>query len=136
MYQVLFLGCGDVMKTLEVSTTKHLKNVHIHLNDKNSLVLARNILILKVISDEDFDTAKDDDIAFLWDLWYNLEWPESTEKRFMKAVRELLDGKLPENVVIPNRSHLELLMKVWCGWVSLFSKTHCKRFIESIQKER
>ena len=136
MYQVLFLGCGDVMKTLEVSTTKHLKNVHIHLNDKNSLVLARNILILKVISDEDFDTAKDDDIAFLWDLWYNLEWPESTEKRFMKAVRELLDGKLPENVVIPNRSHLELLVKVWCGWISLFSKTHCKRFIESIQKER
>ena len=136
MYQVLFLGCGDVMKTLEVSTTKHLKNVHIHLNDKNSLVLARNILILKVISDEDFDTAKDDDIAFLWDLWYNLEWPESTEKRFTKAVRELLDGKLPENVVIPNRSHLELLMKVWCGWVSLFSKTHCKCFIESIQKER
>ena len=94
MYQVLFLGCGDVMKTLEVSTTKHLKNVHIHLNDKNSLVLARNILILKVISDEDFDTAKDDDIAFLWDLWYNLEWPESTEKRFMKAVKRTVGWKI------------------------------------------
>ena len=124
------------MNTLEASTTSHLKHLHIHLNDNNPLVLARNILILKVISDEKFDPDNTDDLASLWDLWYNLEWPESTEKRFTKAVRELLDGKLPENVVIPNRSHLELLVKVWCGWISLFSKTHCKRFIESIQKER
>ena len=82
------------MNTLEASTTNHLKNLHIHLNDKNSVVLARNILILKVISDEDFDTAKDDDIAFLWDLWYNLEWPESTEKRFMKAVKRTVGWKI------------------------------------------
>ena len=124
------------MNTLEASTTNHLKNLYIHLNDKNSAVLARNILILKVISDEDFDTAKDDDIAFLWDLWYNLEWPESTEKRFTQTIKKLLAGALPGNVSIPNSSHLEHLMDVWSSWLSVNSKTHCKSFIGSIQKER
>ena len=40
----LFLGCGELMKTLEVSTTEHLKRLHIHLNDNDPLVLAHNIL--------------------------------------------------------------------------------------------
>ena len=136
MYQVLFLGCGDVMKTLEVSTTKHLKNVHIHLNDKNSLVLARNILILKVIFDEDFDPDNKDDLTFLWDLWYNLDWPDSTERRFTQAINGLLGGILPKNVSVPYGSHLKVLMEVWRGWLSLSLKTHCKSFIENVHKER
>ena len=82
------------MNTLEASTTSHLKHLHIHLNDNNPLVLARNILILKVISDEKFDPDNTDDLASLWDLWYNLEWPESTEKRFMKAVKRTVGWKI------------------------------------------
>ena len=136
MYQVLFLGCGDLMKTLETATTKHLKNVHIHLNDKNSLVLARNILILKVIFDEDFDPDNKDDLTFLWDLWYNLDWPDSTERRFTQAINGLLGGILPKNVSVPYGSHLKVLMEVWRGWLSLSLKTHCKSFIENVHKER
>ncbi len=125
------------MGTLEASTTEHLKNLHIHLNDMEPSVLARNILILKVLSEAKFDLNNQKDLSFLWDVWYNTEWPESTKIRFQDVVKDLLDGFLPENVSVPNGSHLEKLMSVWRWWSSsLSSQFQSKSFIENILKER
>ena len=50
----------------------------------NPSVVACNITILKIISASNFNPDGDDDkdMAFLWDLWYNTEWPDETKQRF------------------------------------------------------
>jgi hypothetical protein len=85
---------------------KNLNSIHLHLNDLNPSIVARNILILKIISAPDFDTNNKEDIAFLWDLWYNAEWPISTRDRFKLVLKKLLDNELPDNVVIHKSNYL------------------------------
>lgn len=95
----------------------------IHLNEINPSVVARNILILQIISDKDFDIDGEEDIAFLWDLWYNAEWPESSRKKFRVALKNLLDGVLPENVTVSlSNSSSQSLNEVWNAWYSTSSK--------------
>ena len=136
-FQVLFLGCGDLMNTLQSTLYEHTRNLHIHLNDKNHSVLARNLLMLTVIS-HGFTPEKEEDLAFLWDVWYNLEWPETTLKRFQEVLKNLLNGELPQNVLIPNSSHLESLKKVWTLWSVVASKRPCqsKSLMENVRSER
>ncbi len=100
--------------------------------------MARNLLILKIISANEFDPEKGEDMAFLWDLWYNSEWPEITLKRFQKVLMELLDGVLPDNIFVPKSSQLDSLMEVWTAWNSISLKSHSesKGFINEISKER
>ena len=69
-----------------------------HLNDINPSVVARNILMLQIISAQDFDTDNEEDIAFMWDLWYNAQWPESSRRRFKIALKKLMDGMLPKRI--------------------------------------
>jgi hypothetical protein len=100
--------------------------------------MARNLLILKVISARDFDTENKEDISFLWDIWYNVGWPESTHKRFKLVLKELLNNSLPENAAIPKSSDLQSLKTVWSAWNSLSSKTKSESefFLKKILKER
>jgi hypothetical protein len=100
--------------------------------------VARNILILKIISAESFDVKNEEDISFLWDLWYNAEWPESTLKRFKSVLKELLENNLPVNVSIPKSSYLSALRNVWFTWSAISSKTKSESnlFMKKIQKER
>ena len=117
---------------------KNTANLDIHLNDVNPSVVARNILILKIISADGFDIQNEEDRSFLWDLWYNAEWPESTRKRFESFLKELLDNNLPDNVVIPKSSYLRTLKTVWSTWISITakSKSESDLFMKKIQKER
>ncbi len=126
------------MGLLQTSTNEHIKNLHIHLNSNIPSILARNILILKVISEEDFNPNNERDIAFLWDVWYNLEWGEGTKKRFLETVKFLLDGQTPENVLIPKSCQLECLRDTWNGWCSVLSNTRndTRSLVTRIQKER
>jgi hypothetical protein len=97
--------------------------MQIHLNDLNPSVVARNITILKIILASDFNPEDDEDFAFLWDVWYNLEWPEFTRKRFQGILKDLLNGVFPENVSVPKTSQSEILKKVWSTWLSVLSQT-------------
>jgi hypothetical protein len=103
--------------------------MQIHLNDLNPSVVARNIIILKIISAPDFNPEDDEDFAFLWDVWYNLEWPEVTRKRFQGILKDLLNGVFPENVSVPKTSQSEILKKVWSAWLSVSSKTEFEAII-------
>jgi hypothetical protein len=49
-------------------------------------------------------------------VWYNTDWAEITQKRFLSVLNDLLNGKLPENVHIPDSNHLQKLKKVWSSW--------------------
>jgi hypothetical protein len=137
--QVLFLGSGDLRNALKTAgNRKNIANLDIHLNDLNPSVVARNILILKIISADGFDIQNEEDRSFLWDLWYNAEWPESTRKRFESFLNELLDNNLPDNIVIPKNSSLVTLKTVWSAWISIISKSKLESdlFMKKIQNER
>ena len=117
---------------------KNIANLDIHLNDSNPSVVARNILILKIISADGFDIQNEEDISFLWDIWYNAEWPEATRKRFESVIKELLDNNLPDNIVIPKSSYLRTLKTVWSKWITITSKSKSESdlFTKKILKER
>ena len=121
------------------STTENNQELHIHLNDDDSSVLARNIIMLKITSADDFNPDNEDDCAFLWDVWYNAEWSENTKTRFQSALNDLLaSDNLPGNVTVPQQSHLQSLKEVWTVWSEVCSKTlnQSKQLVKKIQKER
>jgi hypothetical protein len=120
--KVLFLGCVDLRNTFQATTSKNPLNLEIHLNDVHPSVLARHIIILKIVSASDFNPDNDEDFGFLWDVWYNIDWTEKTRKRFLSVVKQLMNEKLPDNVSIPNKSHLEKLKSLWSNWHSVSSK--------------
>ena len=108
-----------------------------HLNDINPSVVARNILMLQIISAQDFDTDNEEDIAFMWDLWYNAQWPESSRRKFKIALKKLMDGMLPKSINI-NGSSSESLQKVWNAWYTICSQTESQSHLlmKKIDNER
>ena len=123
-----------------MATTNAIPNLHIYLNDLDPMIVARNIVLLKIISAPDFSSDNEGDLAFLWDVWYNAEWPQSTKLRFQKVLKELLtaDTPLPENVHIPQSTHLDSLKEVWKVWSSICSKTpnQAKQLTKKAKKDR
>ncbi|EFX62616.1 hypothetical protein DAPPUDRAFT_120058 [Daphnia pulex] len=71
---------------------------------------------------QDFDPNKEEDFSFLWDVWYNTDWPETTRKRFLVVLNDLLDEKLPENVTVPDPNHYKCLKKIWKVWYTISSR--------------
>ena len=116
---MLFLGCGDLRSPLTTAIgASH--DQYLHINDINLLIIARNILILKITSNPDFDPSKEADMDYVWHLWYDATWPESTLKRFMQDVKDLLNQPLPHNIFIPESSiYLKRLRAVWTEWISI-----------------
>ena len=141
-FQILFLGCGDLRNPLQAtSLTKesHFKILDIHLNDLNASVMARNIVMLKILSASDFNPYDQEDLSFLWDVWYNAEWPEITRKRFKEALKQLLDGSMPENVVMTNFNQFQILREVWTSWYSSIATndhSELELFMKKIRNER
>ena len=132
------LRCGDLRNTFQATATKDPHNVEIHLNDRHSSVLARNVIILKIISAHDFNPDNTEDFGFLWDVWYNLDWPEETRKRFVSVVKELIDEIFPENVAIPNKDHLKKFKSLWSNWLSGSSRNQndSQSFLRNIIEQR
>lgn len=95
--------------------------------------------MLKIVSSLDFNPDNQEDIAFLWDLWYNSEWPETTRRRCKVILEDLLlNDALPENLAIPNDKHLQSLKTVWGTWISFLSKDdlESRMLIQKMNKER
>jgi hypothetical protein len=138
--KVLLLGCGDLRNTFQATTSKNPQNLEIHLNDLSPSVsvLARNVIILKIVAAHDFNLENDEDFGFLWDVWYNVDWPEETRKRFLSIVKELTNEKLPDNVIIPNSCHLEKLKSLWSNWhfVSSQNKTDSESLLRKVWGQR
>lgn len=107
---------------LETLNTRGIEKFQFHLNDHHPLILARNIALLKIISSSDFCPEKQEDFNLIWDIWYNIEWPENTRKRFVKVLINLLDGNLPDNVIVPENG-FSTLKEIWNSWFSTCCKT-------------
>ena len=104
----------------------------VHLKYSCPLTFARNVLIVKVISTDDFNVNEVDDLSYLWDLWYNVVWPKSTLDRFVMDVKELLDRGLPNNWFFIKSDQLDELKDVWKGWLLSLDK----KLIDSSQIEK
>ena len=115
---MLFLGCGDPTSSLTtVAACNPDLKLNIHINDISLPIIARNILILKIVFDEKFDANNPGDLNYLWDVWYNATWSEETLHRFVKDVTSLIDDPLPVNILIPERKHADDLKKLWKKWI-------------------
>ena len=119
------MGSGDLRKALKATTNDRRKghSLDIHLNDFNASVVARNVMLLSIISTPEFNPDDENDFAFLWDLWYNSEWPTTTRDRFNVVLKDLLDGKLSENIIIAKSKHLQILRETWSSWLTTSSKS-------------
>ena len=104
----------------------------VHLKYSCPLTFARNVLIVKVISTDDFNVNEVDDLSYLWDLWYNVVWPKSTFDRFVKDVKELVDRGLPANCSIIKSDQLGELKDIWTEWLLSAGK----QLIEASQIEK
>ncbi len=132
------MGCGDLRNTLKAIATENINNLHIHVNDFCSPVLARNMVILKIISANAFNPDNEEDFALLWDFWYNLEWPETTQRRIIEILKDLVDGVWPLNVFVPCPGHLESLKEIWRSWLSIstLGQTKAELLMKNVTSER
>lgn len=138
LLQILFLGCGDLRNTFETVNTKGAYSFHFHLNDRHPLILSRNITILKIVSSPDFDPNNQEDLNFIWDVWYNTDWPDKTRKRFIKVLKDLLAGKLPDNITVPEIDDLKCFKEIWTNWFLTSTKTmsDSEKLMRTVQKKR
>ena len=114
------MGCGDLINPLHaIADSSGNHKLSIHINDDNICTIGRNILILKIISVPDFDPDSTGGISYVWDLWYNATWPQSTAERFRKDIRQLLDEPLPPKVFVPDCETKQKLDSIWKDWLCM-----------------
>ena len=118
-FQVLFLGCSDLLNALTTIASKVDDGcclMTIHLSHPSILTFARNVVILKVVSAPLFNVDNANDLSYLWDLWYNVAWPQTTLERFVKDVEGLVKEGIPELHSL-DTIQLGRLKNVWESWL-------------------
>jgi len=60
------------------------------MNDVDSVVIARNIVLLEIISSINPDNLGD--IEYLWDVWYNIALTQRHYVRLQETLKKLLNG--------------------------------------------
>lgn len=91
-----------------------------NINESHVENVARNILILKIISSPNFDPSVARDMEYLWSVWYDVCWSGSVTRRFQKDVQQFITEKLPGNIkFLRGKSCLDSIKKVWKDWASI-----------------
>lgn len=88
----MFLGSGDLRNALLTAAQcpEAHKKLDLHLSDSCSITTARNFLIAHILLKPDFVPTKNEDMDYLWSLWYGFQWDDATRKRFVKDIKQLL----------------------------------------------
>lgn len=117
--QVLFLGSGDLRNALFTGSklSDGYKELNCHLIDEYDIVTVRNVLIAHIIFSNNFDPTKPDDIDYLWDVWYSLQWTEDTNKRFIKDVQELLFYQWTGHLRVNSACDVDILKPILKYWL-------------------
>jgi hypothetical protein len=126
---VLFLSCSDLRNPLCcVERSFTFEQLELHLNNESITVTARNVLIATILSKLEKELITEEDLLYIWDVWYNALWKKSHIERFIKDTHELVNGNLPENVKIPDEQNFASLKKMWNKWLSVSSSTDLELF--------
>ena len=59
---------------------------------------------------------------YVWDLWYNFQWPKSTLLRFREDVQSLIKQGLPEYCSSLKDRQLEDVLDVLNGWMTILTQ--------------
>ena len=115
------MGCGDLRNALKVTAemTEAYPELRIHCIDDSASILARNILIVHIVNSDGFDPTNPNDLQYIWDVWYSLQWNEVTKKRFIKDVKQMLAGQwAASRIIIQEPGDVEVLNKVCIFWLN------------------
>lgn len=86
------------------------------------MTMARNILFAKIITDIKFDPDSDENLQYLWNIWYNMEWSSGTKERFLRDITDLSKGNFSDHLKIPAENDMSILKNVWNFWISSVSE--------------
>jgi hypothetical protein len=137
-FQVLFLGSGDLRNVL-VTVSQSSEAYHkfdIHLSDSCECVTARNFLIAHILLSEAFDPTITADIQYLWNIWYGCQWNETTRKRFINDVENVLacNWSNPHSSVIlhedPSNECVKRILNHWLTLVSTMTTDFVNKIVE------
>jgi len=132
---VLILSCGDLPFAVQsTSLCSNQRIANITVTDMSAMTMARNVLFAKIITDVKFNPARDEDLQYLWNIWYNMEWSSATKERFLKDIKEL-SSCFSENLKIPVENDLSVLKNIWKFWVSSVSEVNLTT-MQQIHKQR
>ena len=135
--KVLFLSCSDLRNPLCcIERPFTFEQLELHLNNDSSTVTARNMLIATILSKLEKESITEEDLLYLWDVWYNAFWKKSHIERFIKDLQELINGNLPDNVKIPDEQNFGSVKKMWNKWLSVSSSTDHELFKNSYLEKR
>ncbi|KAL3852369.1 hypothetical protein ACJMK2_016023, partial [Sinanodonta woodiana] len=114
----LLIGCGDIrnilftIKTLDDEKSKP-KNLHFYLNDIEDVILARNLILLRIL--EIIDPDKNEDVEFLWSIWYDAAIPKDSLNRLIHIMQDLLQNVSPivEYMTKETEEEVKSVLKYW-----------------------
>src|SRR6218665_3182698 len=127
---ILVLGLGDVrhvMKTVAglsqrpPSSAGQVREIRFHLNDDDQDVIARDIIILEILSK--LDPESKSDVEFLWSVWYNVFMVKMDYARLKAILEDLIDkysnsSRDSERICkIGDKRSLMSVLKTWNCWL-------------------
>jgi len=86
-----------------------------YVNDVDNEVIARNIILLEIISSINPDNLAD--VEYLWDVWYNMTLTEGHYARLKVTLERLVDGSSLSQWKFGDRKTKKQVMKTWKSWL-------------------
>ena len=126
----------NAFHTAALQSHTNLKNLNIHLNDNYESIIARNVLITQIVTNKEFNAANPDDLQYVWDVWYSTQWNDTTAKRLLKDVEQLLAGQWRSNrFIVITDADIGILEKTWSYWRETVSTMNADTFLK-VQEQR
>ena len=128
---ILMLGCGDIRHILKtvanVGDDSSTKNISFVINDMETAVIARDLFLMYIV--ENLDADNDEDVAFLWSVWYNMQLSASHHARMVEILNKLLVNENTQNWTICASTRKRCL-QAWTSWsTSVYD-------VEDVKKKR
>jgi len=122
---LLLLGAGDVRNLVftvsELSQRKEdaiPERLSFHLNDHDTSILARDVIILETVYSIDPDCERD--VDFLWNIWYNLLLSNGDSKRLESIIRNLISQEhVKSDLQFGSKDMFTECMEIWKDWIHL-----------------
>lgn len=133
---LLLLGSGDLRHLFFTASELWQRKdslrpdqVSFHVNDFDPVIVARNVIILKIVSN--MDPEKPEDIDFLWNVWYNLSLSEDNHKRLLVVIEDLIcHDNFDDGIKFGNEESKVECCKVLRDWTTV------SRSVDDVKLER
>ena len=102
-----------------------------YVNDMDNEVIARNIIILEIISAINPDDLSD--VEYLWDVWYNMTLTEGHHARLKVTLERLLDGSSSSLWKFGDRKTKKQVTMTWKSWLE--TEPWVKENVETSRQE-